>query len=298
MGSKVLKQKLYEYEATLKHRDSQLKELQDILNSKDVEIRQLRELTEKNEKKIEDIRGSMSDHPKERAAEPGGEDKEKLIQAKEQEWEFKINEQKVQMNGIMAEKDASIKRLEELLRNRETELERLTSKDNYYKKQIEAKEKLLKIARSATNEKQKEIDILGKRLNNKEQEFKFITDELKIEMSSLLTEKDNLIKKLEGSLKVKEGELERKYSEEKESKKQMQGKEQELTTIRSAMNQKEQEILELTTALKNKEQELRSSKSEMSTTLRPMGTRAIAVKGRSFWETLKAFFRVDRMENH
>jgi hypothetical protein len=326
MGSKVLKQKLYEYEATLKHRDSQIKELQNILNRKDVEIRQLLELTQGKAKKIEGLQSSASDHPNGRAAEPGVDDEGRLIQAQEEEinslrfavsekqkeierlssaiehqqheWELKIDEQKVHVNGIMAEKDARLKRLEELLRNRESELERHTTKDNYFKKQIEAKEKLLKISRSAANEKEKEIDILRKRLGKKEQELEFITDELKIEMNGLMTEKDDLIRKLEGSLKVKEGELERKYSEEKESHKQMQVKEEKLTTIRSTMNQKEQEVLELTKALENKEQELRRIQSEMSTALPATKRRVIGIKGRNILDALKAFFRVHRVEHH
>ena len=198
----------------------------------------------------------------------------------------------------MAEKDARLKRLEELLRNREAELERHTTKDNSFKKQIQAKEKLIKIARAAANEKEKEIDILRKRLENKEQELKFITDELKIEMSSALIEKDDLIGTLEGSLKVKESELERKHREEKETARQLQVKEEELTAIRSAMNRKAQEVLELTKALENKEHELRSSKSEMATTLSAKESRLFAIKNRSFWEALKAFFRVNRMEHH
>ena len=326
MGSKVLKQKLYEYEAALKHRDSQIKELQNILNSKDVEIRQLLELTKEGGEEREGLRSSMSAQQKELAVEPGVGDKEKSIRAKEEEinslrfavneqqkeidrlssgieqkekeWEFKISEQKVQMDGMMAEKDARLKRLEELLRNREAELERHTTKDNSFKKQIQAKEKLIKIARAAANEKEKEIDILRKRLENKEQELKFITDELKIEMSSALIEKDDLIGTLEGSLKVKESELERKHSEEKETARQLQVKEEELTAIRSAMNQKAQEALELTKALENKEHELRSSKSEMATTFSAKESRLFAIKNRSFWEALKAFFRVNRMEHH
>jgi chromosome segregation ATPase len=326
MGSKVLKQKLYEYEATLKHRDNQIKELQNVLNGKDLQIRQLLEMAREKGLKIEDLPSSVTDHPKERVAEPGVDDKENLVQPKEEEmnslrlavdekqkeierlssaieherheWEFKINEQKVQMNGIMAEKEARLKRLEELLRNRETELERHTTKDNYYKKQIEAKERLLKISRSAANEKEKEIDIFRKRLESKEQELKFIKEELKIEMSGLVTEKDDFIKKLEESLKAKQGELERKYSQEKESHKRMQVQEDELTTIRSAMNQKEQEVLELIKALQNKEQELRKIKSEMSSALPAAKRRLIVVKARNFWEAFKAFFRVRRAEHH
>ena len=77
MGSKVLKQKLYEYEAALKHRDSQIKELQNILNSKDVEIRQLLELTKEGGEEREGLRSSMSAQQKELAVEPGVGDKEK-----------------------------------------------------------------------------------------------------------------------------------------------------------------------------------------------------------------------------
>jgi len=186
MGSKVLKQKLYEYEATLKHRDNQIKEFQDILNSKNAELKQLLELTKQNGKKTEDRQRSLSDQPKEQAVESYVEGKENRIKAieeeiktlrfavdekqkkieslssavehKEQEWEFKINEEKAQMNGIMAEKDARIKKLEELLKNSETELERHTTKDQFFKKQIEMKEKSLKIARSSAKDKEKEID--------------------------------------------------------------------------------------------------------------------------------------------
>jgi chromosome segregation ATPase len=326
MGSKVLKQKLYEYEATLKHRDNRIRELQEALNGRDLQIKQLLEMAREKGLKIENFQSSTGDHPEERAAEPGVDDNENLIQAKSEEinslrlvvnekqqeierlssaieherheWELKINDQKVQMDGIIAEKDVRLKALEGLLRNRESELERHTTKDNYFKKQIEAKEKLLKIARSAANEKGKELDLLRKRIENKEQELDFITEELKIEMSGLLTEKDDLIRRLEGSLKVKEGELERKYGEEKESHKQMQVKEEEITTIRAAMNQKEQEVLELTNALENKEQELRRIKSEMSSALPATKRRLVVIKGRNFWEALKAFFRVHRVEHH
>jgi chromosome segregation ATPase len=280
MGSKVLKQKLYEYEATLKHRDNKIEELQKRIQAEEEEIKGLRFAMNEKQKDIESLSSA--------------------IERKDQEWEFKINEQKAQMNGIMAEKDARLKKIEELLKNRETELERQTTKDNYFKKQIQSKERSLKIARSAANEKEKEIDILRKRLETKEQELKVITEELKIEMSSLLTEKDDLIKKLERSLKVKESELERKYVEVKESKEQMHAKEEEFTTIRSVMKQREQEVSELTKALESKEQELKSSKSEESTTLRAMEkrVRVISMKGQSFWESLKAFFRVDRKQHH
>jgi chromosome segregation ATPase len=326
MGSKVLKQKLYEYEATLKHRDNQIKELQNILTRKDAELRQLLELTKQNEKETEELRRSLSDHPKERPAELYKEDNERGIQGreeeieslhfainekqkeieslnsaiecKEQEWEFKINEQAAQVNGMMAEKDARIKKLEELLRESEIELERHTTKDNHLKKQLEMKEKSLKIARFTARDKEKEIETLRKRLESREQEHRFTIDELKIEMSSLLTEKDDLIKKLEASLKVKEGELERKYGEETESKKQIQVKDDDLATIRSAMNKKEQEVLELTKTLENKEQELRRCRNDMPTSIHAMERRAIANKGHCFWEALKAFLRVNRIQHH
>jgi hypothetical protein len=76
---------------------------QNILNSKNAELKQLLELAKKNEKKTEDIQRSLSDQPKEQAAESYVGCKENRIHAIEEEIKtlrFAIDENDVHEDEI------------------------------------------------------------------------------------------------------------------------------------------------------------------------------------------------------
>ena len=59
MGSKVIKQKLYEYQAILKHKECEIKEVLELLSTRAGQLKQLQEDLTSKKKRIEELRKNL-----------------------------------------------------------------------------------------------------------------------------------------------------------------------------------------------------------------------------------------------
>jgi hypothetical protein len=126
------------------------------------------------------------------------------------------------------------------------------------------------------------------------EDYRFV---LKITRSALNEkQKDRQIDELGKILKSREEELELRLNAEKESKKRRQAKDEELETLRLMANEKQEEVARLKRAFEDREQELRKKIAEKNTeiaektALDSIQKKVLVIKGRSLWKAVKACF--------
>ena len=201
MGSKVIKQKLYEYEVTLKYKEDRIKELQEFLSTEESKVNQLKELVREKEIRIEELQNLVSDNSmrwKASLTREGDYKKEvqrkekkfkiarstlnekkkeieqlkKIIEHKEHDFQVRWQEREIEMNALINDKDTQLNALGKLLRDREAELELKLELETENRKQIQAKDKVIETLRLVVNEKEQEVAKLGSAFEEKEQELR------------------------------------------------------------------------------------------------------------------------------
>jgi hypothetical protein len=318
VGSKVLKQKLHDIEAVLKHRDNQIKELQALLKSKDGQIAQLQRLGGTRESQpespqnsvivslkeqetgvIEDAQGQMELDAKDEefktllsAVSEKQREIERLhqtVERQEKEFTTKLEEKEIEISTLLNRNLDRIKDLETSLNERANELEQKLMEEKSIKKQIHANEEKLKTARLGMSEKQREIERLSKIMGYQDQEFRTKMAEKQLEIKRLSDRSDSRI-----------SELGQKLTEQKSDKEQLQAKDDQLRASVVAINEKEREIERLHQTIERQEQGFRielDAKNieigEVKTTLNTLQKKLLAIHSQSFWQYLKARFQTD-----
>ncbi|MBW2093966.1 MAG: hypothetical protein JRI80_03680 [Deltaproteobacteria bacterium] len=222
--------------------------------------------------------------------------------------ENKIKELKTSVNAknheikelqkLLNSDDASTKELKESLSTKTKDLEQEIRENERIKKELAAKDEQQSAMNLALSEKEIELDNLKKAMQIEKQAFEIKLEEKGNEARESLDRKNAEIAALQASLNTKEEDLEQGSVENEKIKKQMQTKEEELTTLLSVMNEKDKQSEKLNEALKNKEQKFENrirdkdiEIGEIKTCLMVTKKELQIIKGRTFWQRLKASFQ-------